>query len=124
VKYPEAAEALTREQAIERLCKVVAEVWEHFDPSASEASDCFCDKAFPVYVRNYRNAGQAVAWVEGVIRAALKAPDGETHPARVRWYEAGRLAGVAEGLEQAITFLEERGRYVEDLREFAGEAKP
>jgi len=71
-------------EAIERLCRLVGEVYSRMD--GSTASDCFCGRhglwGVPGYggtaASGYRNDGRALEFVEETVRAVLAA--GQTPP--------------------------------------------
>ncbi len=58
---------------INRLCKLLSRVWEHFEPTGSTANDCFCgDGGFKNAGKpSWRNEGLALAWVEELVRLEI-----------------------------------------------------
>jgi hypothetical protein len=67
---------MTREETIERLCKLVAVVWKQIDPESRSASDCFCHNARPhisgLFPIEYRNEGEAIEFIERAVDQALE----------------------------------------------------
>lgn len=65
---------VSRSDVIFRLCKLLGEVWSHFDPLGDQANDCFCREARSIgdgICTHWQHAGQSLAWVETVVRAEL-----------------------------------------------------
>lgn len=63
--------SISESDLVHRVCGLLSEVWNHFEPNASSANDCFC-RARVFVGGNWRSSGQAIAWVESVIRAELQ----------------------------------------------------
>ncbi len=70
---------MTRDEVLERLCKLQADVWQALDPEGSGAADCLCMTSGFWYLdsyrnnpRNYRNDGEALDFIESAVRKALQ----------------------------------------------------
>ena len=61
---------MTKEQAIEEACSIVAIAYIHIG-DFSEPSDCFCHHAV-TFGRSYHNAGKALAYVKQAVTEKLK----------------------------------------------------
>ena len=63
----------TKEAVIERMCNLLSEAWNVHDPEAHNANDCVCQHGSAIAQKpaHFRSSGQALTWVETLVRAAL-----------------------------------------------------
>lgn len=71
--WPRYVTPADKDQTITRLCKLLSEAWNQYDPDAHGPNDCFCGhggfkNAKP---ENWRSSAQALTWVETLVRNAL-----------------------------------------------------
>jgi hypothetical protein len=73
----------TKDETIRRLCTLLHEAWCAYDPSGIHPSDCFCGHGGMKHAKpeNWRSSGQALVWVEQLVRQALTKPGSLGPPA-------------------------------------------
>jgi hypothetical protein len=55
---------------VERVCKLLSKVWNHFQPNSYTANDCFCrSRVFDI--EHFQHGQQSIAWLEALVDREL-----------------------------------------------------
>ena len=69
--WPEARYTRNQSEVVERVCKLLSRVWNHFQPGAETPNDCFCVKQRDFVREDFRHGQQSIAWLEALVDREL-----------------------------------------------------